>query len=183
MAQNIYDLACNLTRICLLTLFVFLSNPVYSADTTEDETPHLKFVMELSVSIGKPINIGNTGKGIRTVVPITGGTFHGPLIRGTVMSGGADYQIYDPTSKRNNLEAIYCIMTDDGEHILVKNRGIASDNYFFTSPVFEADENGKYSWLNNGIYVCRPSGYGDNTIRLKVWRAEENTSKENRSHK
>ena len=108
----------------------------------------------------------------RTIIPITGGTFSGPQIKGTVIPGGADYQLYDNTHKRNNLEAIYCIQTDDGEYILVRNIGIATDRYFFTSPVFEASSDGQYSWLNEGIYICRPSGFSDNTIRLKVWKAQ-----------
>lgn len=137
-----------------------------------DDTPKMQFIMELSVNIGSPLQVGDTGKGNRTIIPITGGTFSGPQIKGTVIPGGADYQLYDNTHKRNNLEAIYCIQTDDGEYTLVRNIGIATDRYFFTSPVFEASSDGQYSWLNEGIYICRPSGFSDNTIRLKVWEAQ-----------
>lgn len=93
-----------------------------------DDTPKMQFIMELSVNIGSPLQVGDTGKGNRTIIPITGGTFSGPQIKGTVIPGGADYQLYDNTHKRNNLEAIYCIQTDDGES------GRTADVYPFVEP-------------------------------------------------
>lgn len=152
-----------------LLLFVFSA---FSANAQTNDTPTLEYVMELSVTIGQPVTIGNVSPGHRTIIPITGGTFEGPAIKGKVLPGGADYQLYDNAHGRNNLEAIYSLETDDGEHIMVKNRGIATADYFFTSPIFEASYDGKYAWLNDGIYVCRPSGWGDSLIKLKVWKVK-----------
>lgn len=50
-----------------------------------DDTPKMQFIMELSVNIGSPLQVGDTGKGNRTIIPITGGTFSGPQIKGTVI--------------------------------------------------------------------------------------------------
>jgi len=156
----------------LITSLAIILLAAIAAKASDDDTPSLEFVMELSVSIGDPIAVGNTGLGHRTIVPITGGTFSGPRIRGTVISGGADYQIYDNAHRRNNLEAIYCIMTDDGECVKVHNRGIATEDYFCTTPIFEASFDGKYAWLNDGIYVCKPSGFDADKISLKVWKVK-----------
>ncbi|MCM1452398.1 MAG: DUF3237 domain-containing protein [Clostridium sp.] len=135
-----------------------------------DEAPALEFVMELQVEIGEAITVGDMGAGNRTIIPITGGTFSGPKIRGRVLSGGADYQVYDAEHRRNNLEAVYCIQAEDGENIIVTNRGIATDDYFCTTPRFEASYEGSCGWLNDGVYVCKPSGFRPGCISLKVWR-------------
>lgn len=142
----------------------------FGAKAVDDDTPALEFVMELDVAIGDAINVGDTGQGHRVIIPIIGGTFTGPRIKGEVLSGGADYQLYDAALSRNQLEAIYCIRTDDGESIKVTNRGIATNDYFCASPVFEASFDGKYAWLNDGIYVCKPSGFSPGKISLKVWK-------------
>ena len=59
---------------------------------------------------------------------ITGGTFEGPGLKGTIVNGGADYQLN--AEGRTELEAIYCIKTDDGIYIHVRNRGIIANGTF-----------------------------------------------------
>ena len=86
-------------------------------------TPELEFALQLKVTLGEAFSINNTQHGRRTVIPITGGTFEGPGIKGTIINGGADYQIANADG-RTELEAIYCIRTDDGIYIHVRNRGI-----------------------------------------------------------
>lgn len=135
-----------------------------------DIPPQLEYVMELCVTIGDAVEVGQTGEGQRIVIPITGGTFSGPKIEGTVISGGADYQLYDKERNVNKLKAIYCIRTKDGENIRVVNTGVSAGSYFFTTPVFEASYDGNYSWLNDAVYVCRPSGFENGMIKLKVWK-------------
>lgn len=138
------------------------------------DAPHLEYVMELKVKIGDGFGVGKTAHGNRYVIPITGGTFEGPKVKGEVLSGGADYQMVNNELNRTELEAIYCIRTDDGISIHVRNNGIIAKeggkDYFYCSPKFEAPADSKYVWLNNSIYVCRPSGFAPGEVRLKVWR-------------
>lgn len=144
-------------------------------------TPELEFVMQLNVTLGEAYTVGETQSGKRHVIPITGGTFAGPLIKGTIINGGADYQLISSDGTRTTLEAIYSIMTDDGVYIHVRNQGIvysgkdASGNdsfYFKAAPKFEAPQDSKYFWLNNAIYVCAPSFGAPGTITLDVWRVK-----------
>jgi len=72
------------------------SNPTGSQKDTPD-TPHLEFVLEEFVTLGASIHPGETPFGERNIVPITGGTFSGPNIRGKVMSGGWDWQLATKT--------------------------------------------------------------------------------------
>ena len=133
--------------------------------------------MQLKVTLGETFSINNTQHGRRTVIPITGGTFEGPGIKGTILNGGADYQMANAAG-RTEVEAINCIKTDDGVYIHVRNRGIiASGNggfYFKCAPQFEAPADSKYGWLNNAIFVCQPDfGGGDfKGIVLNVWKVK-----------
>lgn len=136
------------------------------------DTPQMEFVMELKVKIGEGFGVGETVKGNRYVIPITGGTFEGPGIKGTVLPGGADYQLQSSDRSRTDLEAIYCIRTDDGVNIHVRNVGMVAGNYFYCSPRFEAPMDSKYGWLNNAIYICKPSGFPKGEVWLKVWKVK-----------
>ena len=143
-----------------------------------DTPPELEYVMELRVTCDMSYAVGKTQHGERIVVPITGGTFEGPSIRGIVLNGGADYQLFDRENNRNELEAIYDIRTDDGVTIHIRNTGLwykgaAADagEYFMTSPRFEAPADSPYDWLNNAIFVCKPRGERG-YISLKVWKVK-----------
>ena len=129
-----------------------------SAQVKEPEAPQLEFALQLKVTLGEAFGIDNTQHGRRTVIPITGGTFEGPGIKGTIVNGGADYQLN--AEGRTEIEAIYCIKTDDGIYIHVRNRGIIANSkdanghpsfYFRAAPQFEAPADSKYGWLNNSL--------------------------------
>ena len=47
--------------------------------------PELEFVVELKVNLGQPYGVGETAHGNRFIIPITGGTFEGPNIKGEVL--------------------------------------------------------------------------------------------------
>ena len=133
------------------------------------DTPQLEFVLQLRVHK-------------RLVIPITGGTFEGPLIKGTILNGGADYQLASADGSRTELEAIYCIRTDDGVNIHVRNRGIIYNGkdangqpsfYFKAAPQFEAPADSRYAWLNNALFVCQPEWTQEfKGIVLNVWKVK-----------
>jgi len=45
-----------------------------------------RFLMELSLDVAEQLDVGHT-----SIAPVTGGTFGGPRLRGTVRDGGADW--------------------------------------------------------------------------------------------
>ncbi len=156
------------------TIFAFVAMfAIALSSIAQQPDPELEYVLELKVKLGGAFGVGKTAHGNRFVIPITGGTFEGPNIKGEVLNGGADYQMQSVETGRTDLEAIYCIRTDDGVSIHVRNRGIIADGYFYCSPTFEAPLDSKYAWLNNAIYVCRPSGFMDGGIALKVWKVRD----------
>ena len=74
------------TLMSALTLFAQAQVNIPSAE----ETPQLEFALQLRVTLDAPYSVGETQHGRRTVIPITGGTFEGPLLKGTIINGGAD---------------------------------------------------------------------------------------------
>lgn len=139
------------------------------------QTPALTHAFDIHAEIGQAINGGKCPHGVRVTIPITGGSVTGK-VNGKVIPGGADYQLMNPDQGRSELQAIYTIMTNDSVAIHVCNEGInrfsPDDSYFMTSPKFECDINSPYDWLNNRIFVCRPVGFEQNAITLRVWIVE-----------
>ena len=148
----------------------------------QENAPQLEYVVELKVKCEGAYQVGQTSHGNRFIIPIVGGTFEGPKMKGTILSGGADYQLQDNAHGRTEVEAIYSIKTDDGVNIHVRNRGLICTGkdengnpqfYFRTTPQFEAPFDSKYAWLNNAIFVCQPAfGGNDGTINLKIWKVK-----------
>ena len=170
-------------KVLLSTIVLLASVLTASAQVTEPkDTPQLEFALQLKVTLGDSYDVGETQHGQRIVIPITGGTFEGPAIKGTIINGGADYQLANKSLGRTELEAIYSIKTDDGVYIHVRNRGIiwsgkdAQGNpsfYFKAAPQFEAPADSKYAWLNNALFVCAPDFTQEfKGIVLNVWKVK-----------
>jgi hypothetical protein len=168
-------------RKLLLALLTACMLQVSAQSYPPKEAPQLEFALQLKVTLGQAFSIENTQHGRRTVIPITGGTFEGPGIKGTIINGGADYQLANAQG-RTELEAIYCIKTDDGVYIHVRNRGIIASGqnadgkpsfYFRAAPQFEAPADSKYGWLNNSLFVCAPEfSQSFQGIVLNVWKVK-----------
>ena len=171
-------------RITLFAFALMLAIACRAQQNQPKDTPQLEFALQLRVTLGETYSVGETQHGRRTVIPITGGTFEGPLLKGTILNGGADYQLANTALNRTELEAIYSIKTDDGVYIHVRNRGIIANSqdaqgrpsfYFKCAPQFEAPADSKYGWLNNSLFVCQPEfgGGGDfKGIVLNVWKVK-----------
>ena len=168
-------------RLLLITAWMIVALTMNAQTTLPKETPQLEFALQLKVTLGETYSCGETQHGRRTVIPITGGTFEGPNIKGTIINGGADYQLANADG-RTELEAIYSIKTDDGIYIHVRNRGIISNAkdengnpsfYFKAAPQFEAPTDSKYNWMNNALFICAPEFGGDfKGIVLNVWKVK-----------
>jgi len=144
-----------------------------------NQPPPLEFAFEIRINVeaGKGLETGITPKGLRRMIPITGGSFGGPGIKGTVVNGGYDFQLLR-NDHAMEIDARYVLQTDDGVLITIVNRGLrhASEEvmqqitsgievspslyYFRSVPVFETGSK-KYEWLNKTVFVAsgvrRPS--------------------------
>ena len=149
------------------------------AGQADPQAPHLEFVYQELVTLGPSQPVGETPQGKRNIVPITGGTFEGPRLKGRILPGGWDWQLANPGGCFT-IHADYMIQTDDGVIINVRNAGTlctGSDgkrNALLTAPVFEAPK-GKYDWLNGGVYVGTLEGAaadGKAAVRIRFYKAQ-----------
>jgi Protein of unknown function (DUF3237) len=150
------------------------------------EAPGLAFVCELKVKLKPAIVVGETPHGTRRIIPIIGGSFEGPKMKGEILDGGADWQIVRKDGV-SELEAHYQIKTDDGVVIYIKNVGLRvatpeiaakiakgelvspNDYYFRAVPKFDAPIGSKYEWMNNAIFICKGVRNPDGVVIL-VWK-------------
>ncbi len=118
--------------------------------------PRTDFVYEAIVDIGAMLSLGESPLGERRIVPILGGTFEGPEIRGQVLPGGADRQLIRKDGIRQ-LNALYELQADDGAIITVNNKVLidappGAVRYAFSHVQFLAPE-GPHAWLNRSVFV------------------------------
>jgi hypothetical protein len=151
------------------------------------EAPQLEFAFEIKINVeaGKMQEIGATGKGLRRAIPILGGSFEGPAIKGVVVAGGYDWQLVRNDAVAE-IDARYLLKTDDDVLITILNTGlrhgpaevmkkmalgeeVAPGQYYFrTIPVFETG-NPRYEWLTKNIFIAngirKPA-----QVFIQVWK-------------
>ncbi len=89
---------------------------VLAGQASTPAPPRLAFALELRVEVGPPQEFGQVPRGRRRIIPILGGTFEGPNIRGKVLPGGADWQIVRADGFAD-LDTRYLSQTDSGSLI------------------------------------------------------------------
>jgi Protein of unknown function (DUF3237) len=127
-------------------------------------------LFKAEIQVGDALEIGMNSFGQRRIIPIIGGIFEGEKLRGTVLSGGADWQIVT-TDGVAWLDARYTLCTHDDALIYVSNVGVCygpaevlqqiargetvdpSQYYFRTTPRLETGAV-QYIWLNQVVAVA-----------------------------
>ena len=148
------------------------------ARSQEGAAPRLEFAFEEIVTLGQAIPVGETPRGRRNIIPITGGTFEGPGLKGTIIPGGWDWQLTRDDGC-TEIVADYMIRTDDGVVINVINVGVlcapreGSMSPPRTQPRFEAPV-GKYDWLNRAAFIGTlemAPGSAEPAVRIRFYKA------------
>jgi muconolactone delta-isomerase len=141
--------------------------------------PRLTPVYHLEASVGRPFDLGDTPQGHRRVVPLTGGTFTGPEISGTLVPGaGADWQSVLPDGTTLG-EIRYTLETDAGDLVNVESRSarhggaevlarlargedVDAGEYTFRASIRMETAAPDLDWLNKGVFIAvggrRPGG-------------------------
>lgn len=129
-------------------------------------------VVKIHVQCDTHMEVKEDGIGYLNVIPIVGGTFDG-MIKGTVVSGGADWNT-TLVGGISHVFAKYLLKTEDGIYIAIENEGkIRWENHDLikTSPRFQVDRNSSYDWLNSGVYVGSLEVSGEsNAVDITIYR-------------
>jgi hypothetical protein len=139
-----------------------------------------RYVFTLTVRIGEVTSAGETGHGVRRIIPILGGEVRGEDISGKICPFGADFQIIRP-NELIELEAKYAFETDDGATVYVENKGLRFGPvdllqklkrgepvdpeliYFRTVPKFETGHE-KYRWLMENLFIGSAARHADRVV-------------------
>ena len=135
----------------------------------------LDYLMTNHADLKPPVDVGQCPLGVRQIYDVTGGTFEGPKLRGTILPSGGDWlQVGSDGIAKLDVRAT--LATHDGAHIYVQYFGVLDmsaateklargeavefgETYFMTTPRFETGD-ARYSWLNDIVAVAegRPGG-------------------------
>jgi hypothetical protein len=135
-------------------------------------------LMTVKIAAAPLQKLGSVPHGIRSIVPVTGGDFEGPRLRGKVLPGGGDWLLLRPDGVLE-LDLRITLETDDhaliymtfqglrhgpADAIAALGRGEVVDParyYFRTLPRFETSTE-TYAFLNRivsvGVGEARPDG-------------------------
>jgi hypothetical protein len=133
--------------------------------------PSLEYAFTATVTLASPVEQGEVDGGRKRFIAITGGTVEGPMLTGTVLPGGGDWQTILPGGL-TKVEARYFLKASDGTVIEVTNPGVRTGSpeviarlakgenvdpsayYFRTAPSF-AVAPGPHEWLRRHAFVAR----------------------------
>ena len=107
----------------------------------------LAFSVALTVSATH--DVGNTQFGHRRQLDVSGGTITGDKLKGTVLTGGLDYEL-TLSNGAMELEEVLIWKTSDNVTIFTRVCGVAAagDPVVRIVPDIEAPTSGSYAWLN-----------------------------------
>lgn len=140
------------------------------APTADADALRSEFLFDLTLEAQPPNTVASPG-GDRLIVAVTGGSFQGPRLKGTVAAGGGDWIVQRPDGSRL-LDVRILLNTDDGQKIYMSWSGIAYTEHGTLvariAPMFETGSD-KYAWLNRvvAVGVYRPS---EGKVAFRLYR-------------
>lgn len=126
----------------------------------------VEFLCTLTATLGPPLAIG-----ARVIVPVTGGTFDGPRMKGTIHGdAGGDWVTARPDGSIR-LDVRVTLTTDDGALIYASYGGVGvvsgNGRALRTAPLFETADP-RYSWLNN-VQAVGIGSTGQDAVSYEIY--------------
>jgi hypothetical protein len=162
----------------------FIPDPAWACGMADGIVPPTQGTLAFSITlqIGATHDVGNTPYGHRRLLDVKGGTITGDRIKGSVVTGGLEYEL---TLSNGVLEfqGINILKTSDNALIYVRSCGVAPDGTSAPRviPDFEATTTGSYAWLNTGKFVAtRAADTAGGSLKLDVYDVSKVTVAEPR---
>jgi hypothetical protein len=149
--------------------------------------PRLTLVYRLDATVAPPLELGEIPPGRRRIVALTGGTFTGPSLKGTLVpTGSADWQTVLPDGTTHG-EIRYTLQAETDDLLAVESRSIRHGSpevlarlaageevdpsaYVFRAATWIRTAAPELDWLNRGVFVTvgarRPTGVSYETYLL-----------------
>lgn len=127
-------------------------------------------LFRMDIDCFPPHELGQTSRGRRRVVNVSGGRFEGAKLRGSILPGGGDLALVRPDGVFEP-NAQFLLSTDDGSLIHLSYRGlwhaepavlerlmrregpVDPDEYYFRTAVFFETGAEPYRWLNKVLAI------------------------------
>jgi hypothetical protein len=145
--------------------------PEPSPGTDRSAAPvNLEPLATFHVELDPILDLGDSQWGRRRVINIVGGSFEGPRLSGTILPGGADWQVVHADGMAS-IDTRYTLRTHDGAHLYISTTGIRhgprevldrlakgepvdpAEYYFRLFCRFETGDD-RYLWLNRTLAVA-----------------------------
>lgn len=130
-----------------------------------------RLVLTVTARLGAVREVGTTPYGHRRLLDVTGGSFVGERLSGSVLTGGLDLEL-TLTSGALEVDQINVLRASDGTLIYLRSCGVApaGDAPVRIVPDFEAPNSSPYAWLNTGTFVgTRTVDTATNTLVLAIY--------------
>ena len=142
--------------------------------------PALEHFADLSVELGKIMEMGEGRAGKRRIIPIVGGTVRGDRINGKILNLGADWQTVFRDGVAE-LDTRYAFETDDNALVEIQNFGyrhgpnevivalasgedVDPDTYYMRTHARMETGDSRYAWLNRMLFVGTGSRMANSVV-------------------
>ena len=143
-------------------------------------------LMTMHADLKDPVSVGSGPQGDRVIYDVTGETFEGEKVKGTLLASGGDWITIDSDGV-GHLDVRATFLTDDGANIYVQYYGALvfnekvtaalesgipadfGDTHFVTQPRFETGDD-RYRWLNRVMAVAEGRVMG-NAVEYRIFEA------------
>ncbi len=136
-------------RHAIILGFLLLGQVSVAAGQAPASDLQSEFLMELLLDVDPQLDAGHT-----SIAPVTGGSFSGARLQGTVHAGGADW--ITQVSGHSSLDVRITLETNDGAIIYMTYKGVVARSdaglYWRVTPVFNTASE-RYDWLNHAVFV------------------------------
>ncbi|MCH2470567.1 MAG: DUF3237 domain-containing protein [Gemmatimonadetes bacterium] len=155
-----------LTKISAMALAALMGVGEMASAQTPASPLESEFLFEVVLDVDAQLDAGHT-----SIAPVTGGTFSGPNIKGTVHAGGADW--ITQVSGHTSLDVRITLETDDGAIIFMSYTGVVSRGdtglYWRVRPIFQTASE-KYDWLNHVVCVGKNKQQVPGKVAYDIFR-------------
>jgi hypothetical protein len=133
----------------------------------------VEHLFTMTANLGGASVIQNGPQGSRVIVAVSGGSFEGPKLKGTIVDNSGGDWVTRRADGTLRLDVRITLQTEDGAAIYMAYNGIGKPqdsgggNVLRTAPLFETGDD-RYAWLNS-VQAVATGMSGQGTVTYDVY--------------